>query len=101
MTPCVVRVDWSHQGNQAQGNKQMTALTVFRDYDRFIIAPKAQTSLSMTTGLFEAYSAKEAAALLNDARAMSDEDVTSNLRTFWTDGRFEAACDAGSFGAEW
>jgi len=79
----------------------MTNLTIFQDYDRYIIAPKAQTSLSMTTGLFDAYSLKEAKALLVEARAMSDEEVSANLRTFWTDGRFEAACEAGKFGVGW
>ena len=79
----------------------MTDLTIFQDYDRYIIAPKAQTSLSMTTGLFDAYSMKEARALLETARAMSAEEVQAGLRTFWTDGRFEKACDAGKFGAEW
>ena len=79
----------------------MTNLTIFRDYDRYIIAPKAQTCLSMTTGLFEAYSMKQAAALLTEARAMSAEEVQAGLQTFWTDGRFEAACDAGKFGVAW
>lgn len=79
----------------------MTDLTIFQDDDRFIIAPKAQTSLSMTAGLFDAYSMKEARALLAEARKMSAEEVRANLRTFWTDGRFEKACDAGKFGVEW
>lgn len=79
----------------------MTDLTIFQDYDRFIIAPKAQTCLSMTTGLFEAYSAKEAGKLLAEARQMSEQAINDALRTFWTDGRFEAACDAGKFGVEW
>jgi hypothetical protein len=79
----------------------MTDLTIFQDYDRFIIAPKAQACLSMTTGIFEAYSMKEARALLSEARAMSAQEISASLRTFWTDGRFEAACDAGKFGVAW
>lgn len=79
----------------------MTNLTIFADYDRYIIAPKAQTSLSMTTGLDEAYSLKEARAMLAEWASKSEAEVTAALRTFWTDGRFEAACDAGKFGGAW
>jgi|GEM_PF-4913348 len=79
----------------------MTELTIFQDYDRYIIAPRAQSCLSMTTGLWEAYSIKQARKLLAEARAMTPEAVKAELQTFWTDGRFEAACEAGKFGAEW
>jgi hypothetical protein len=79
----------------------MTDLTIFQDYDRFIIAPRAQTSLSMTTGVADAYSLTEAKKMLAEFRAKSEAEIKAALRTFWTDGRFEAACAAGKFGAEW
>jgi len=79
----------------------MTELTIFKDYDRYIIAPRAQTCLSMTTGLWEAGTLKQAQKLLAEAQAMTPEAIAAELRTFWTDGRFEAACDAGKFGPDW
>jgi hypothetical protein len=86
---------------RGDGIEIMTSLTIFQDADRFIIGPKGQSCYSMTSGVFEAYSMKEARALLAEAQAMSAEELDENMRTFWTDARFEAACDAGRFGAEW
>lgn len=80
----------------------MTALTIFQDDDRFIIGPVAQSyGYSMTQGICDAYSVSEAKALLAEARALTDEQIAAKVRVFWTDGRFEAACDGGRFGAAW
>jgi hypothetical protein len=79
----------------------MTDLTIFRDGERYIIAPKAQIGFSQTDGLWEAYSKRQALKLLAEARAMTDDEIKANIVTFWTNERFETACDAGHFGAAW
>ncbi len=80
----------------------MTDLTIFTDTDRFIIGRRSdQTCYSMTTGVAEAYTKAEARRALNEARQMTEAQLEAAKRTYWTDGRFESACEAGRFGAEW
>jgi hypothetical protein len=77
-------------------------LKVFRDSDRFIIGAREwQTCLSMTMGVAEAYSVREAKALVQKWSSKSAQEIEAAKRVYWTDGRFEAACDAGRFGSPW
>lgn len=55
----------------------------------------------MTHGVAEAYSPAEAREAVAAAAAMSDAQAEAAKRVFWTDGRFETACDEGRYGPAW
>jgi hypothetical protein len=79
----------------------------YRDGDRFIIgAAEWQTgAVSMTYGITSVYA--DEAPRVNVARAIRRAQITPTDRceeikhVFWTDERFETACDDGKFGPAW
>jgi hypothetical protein len=80
----------------------MTSLKIYQDQNRFIIGRSEwQSCLSMTVGVLETYSRKAAIAERKRLEALPLETLEAAKKTYWTDGRFEVACDAGRFGAAW
>lgn len=77
----------------------MNKFTAFLDGDRYIIGRASdQTGYSMTMGFASAYSKREAADLI---RKFNADPPKQEPRVYWTDQRFEIACDDGKFGAAW
>lgn len=77
----------------------MSQFTAYLDGDRYIIGRAAdQTCYSRTLGFASAYSKCEAAALVKKFNA---DPPKGEPKVYWTDQRFEMACDDGKFGAEW
>ncbi len=76
-------------------------LTIFRDGDRYIVGPRAQSCRSMTDGLGSASTKREAREVLAAAQAMTPEAQKAALRVYYTDDRFEEAEAAGAFGPSW
>lgn len=85
---------------------------IFKDGDRFILGAREwQTCISMTIGLNGAtfysdeVSKKDRPAYMR--KLIRRAQITPLARceelkhTFWTDSRFEQACDDGVFGAAW
>lgn len=77
----------------------MSKFTAFRDGDRFIIGRASdQTMYSRTLGFASAYSKREARELIAE---FNSNPPQRDPKVYWTDERFETACDEGKFGAEW
>lgn len=79
----------------------------YRDGDRFIIgAAEWQTgACSMTYGIATLYCDESPKAnlprMIRRAQITPAERCEELKHVFWTDERFETACDAGQFGAAW
>lgn len=77
----------------------MSEFRAYRDGDRFIIGRASdQTMTSRTLGFASAYSEREAGELVKQFNA---KPPAGEPKVYWTDERFETACDEGKFGAEW
>jgi len=77
----------------------MNKFRAYRDGDRYIIGrPEDQTCYSQTRGFATAYSQHEAREKIRELEA---NPPTREPKVYWTDERFEDACDAGEFGPAW
>lgn len=76
----------------------MSKFTAFLDGDRYIIGRVSdQSCYARTMGFATAYSKAEAKALIKEFTA---NPPAREPKVYWTDGRFEIACDDGKFGAD-
>jgi hypothetical protein len=76
-------------------------LAVFKDGYRYIVGPKDQSAYSVTDGFDEFCYREDAVAAMKELEALDDATLQGRLRRFYTDERFEAACDSGVYGPDW
>lgn len=77
-------------------------LTVYQDGDRYVIGRSVwQNCYSRTYIVADAYSRRELRAEVAHWSARPLDEIEAAKRVTETPDRFEAACDAGEFGAAW
>lgn len=76
-------------------------MKIYRDGYRWIVGPDEQGCYSMTEGYSDHDSLKRAKIAAKELNKKTKEELDGMLMVFWTDERFEQACDAGKFGTEW
>lgn len=76
-------------------------MKIYKDGRRWIVGPDEQGCTSMTDGYADYDSYKQAKAGMERLKKLSTAELAAKLRVFWTDQRFEQACDNGKFGPSW
>lgn len=76
---------------------------IFRDADRYIVGRDSWqgSAVSMTDGVVQVGSRAEAQQMLQEVSEWTEAQAEAERRVYWTDSRFEEACDASRFGPDW